>query len=44
MSGTGLVTHSGLLGLSELVVELLAHFEVGEGVGGTVVGYLAYLS
>ena len=27
------MTHSGLLSLSELVVELLAHFEVGEGGG-----------
>ena len=27
------MTHSGLLGLSELVVELLAHFEVREGGG-----------
>jgi hypothetical protein len=34
LSGTGLVTHSGLLGLSELVVELLAHFEEGGGGGG----------
>ena len=25
------MTHSGLLGLSELVVELLAHFEEGGG-------------
>ena len=32
------MTHSGLLGLSELVVELLAHFEEGGGHFGGLLG------
>ena len=32
------MTHSGLLGLSELVVELLAHFEEGGGPCGGLLG------